>query len=101
MGLQGSSQACWSSTPPTEQSPFVHSLRRQPVFDRRSLNRRCRMALDGSALAVRLRQQEPQLADTDALELATAIQRGALVLFTDQPTLAQTDPHPVPSSVGF
>ena len=178
IGLQGSGQGCWSSTPaPAEPSSFVQPLRRQPAFDLRSLNRGCRVALDGSALvaflrdgessqsfvgplirgiaegywqgvmstvslmrvlegplacgdeqlaqryastfanggpwelvapdraitvaAVRLRQQEPQLNDTNALELATAIHRGALVLVTDNPTLAQTGQHPVLSSLRF
>ena len=49
--------------------------------------------------AVRLRRQEPQLDDTSAIELATAIQAGAAVLVTDHPALAQTGQHPVLSAL--
>lgn len=52
-----------------------------------------------TAAAVRLRRQEPQLDDTSALELATAIQAGATVLVTDHPALAQTGQHPVLSAL--
>ena len=49
--------------------------------------------------AARLRQQQPHLTDTSAVELATAIHSGAAVLVTDEPTLAQTDQHPVLSAL--
>lgn len=52
-----------------------------------------------AAAAVRLRRQEPQLDDSAAIELATAIQAGAAVLVTDHPALAQTGLHPVLSSL--
>ena len=52
-----------------------------------------------AAAAVRLRRQEPQLDDTCAIELATAIQAGAAVLVTDHPSLAQTGQHPVLSAL--
>ena len=51
------------------------------------------------AAAVRLRRQEPQLDDSAAIELATAIQAGAAVLVTDHPALAQTGQHPVLSAL--
>lgn len=56
---------------------------------------------DGSivAAAARLRQQEPQLPESSAIELATAIQAGAAVLVSDQPALAQTAQHPVLSAL--
>jgi prevent-host-death family protein len=52
-----------------------------------------------AAAAVRLRRQEPQLDDSCAIELATAIQSGAVVLVTDHPALAQTELHPVLSAL--
>jgi hypothetical protein len=52
-----------------------------------------------AAAAVRLRRQEPQLDDSAAIELATAIQTGAAVLVTDHPALAQTGQHPVLSAL--
>ena len=52
-----------------------------------------------AAAAVRLRRQEPQLDDSAAIELATAIQAGAAVLVTDHPALAQTGQHPVLSAL--
>ena len=52
-----------------------------------------------AAAAVRLRRQEPQLDDSAAIELATAIQAGAAVLVTDHPALAQTGLHPVLSAL--
>jgi antitoxin (DNA-binding transcriptional repressor) of toxin-antitoxin stability system len=52
-----------------------------------------------AAAAVRLRRQEPQLDDSCAIELATAIQSGAVVLVTDHPALAQTGLHPVLSAL--
>jgi antitoxin (DNA-binding transcriptional repressor) of toxin-antitoxin stability system len=52
-----------------------------------------------AAAAVRLRRQEPQLDDSAAIELATAIQADAAVLVTDHPTLAQTGHHPVLSAL--
>ena len=52
-----------------------------------------------AAAAVRLRRQEPQLDDSCAIELATAIQSGAVVLVTDHPALAQTALHPVLSAL--
>jgi hypothetical protein len=51
------------------------------------------------AAAARLRQQEPQLPESSAIELATAIQAGAAVLVSDQPALAQTAQHPVLSAL--
>jgi antitoxin (DNA-binding transcriptional repressor) of toxin-antitoxin stability system/predicted nucleic acid-binding protein len=51
------------------------------------------------AAAARLRQQEPQLSESSAIELATAIQAGAAVLVSDQPALAQTAQHPVLSAL--
>ncbi|MCP9911820.1 type II toxin-antitoxin system Phd/YefM family antitoxin [Cyanobium sp. BA20m-14] len=52
-----------------------------------------------AAAAVRLRRQEPQLDDSAAIELATAIQADAAVLVTDHPALAQTGLHPVLSAM--
>jgi len=52
-----------------------------------------------AAAAVRLRRQEPQLDDSAAIELATAIQADAVVLVTDHPALAQTGQHPVLSAL--
>ncbi len=52
-----------------------------------------------AAAAVRLRRQEPQLDDSAAIELATAIQAEATVLVTDHPALAQTGQHPVLSAL--
>ena len=52
-----------------------------------------------TAAAARLRQRQPQLTNTSAVELATAIHSGAAVLVTDEPTLAQTDQHPVLSAL--
>ena len=52
-----------------------------------------------AAAAVRLRRQEPQLDDSAAIELATAIQADAAVLVTDHPALAQTGQHPVLSAL--
>lgn len=52
-----------------------------------------------AAAAVRLRRQEPQLDDSAAIELATAIQAEAAVLVTDHPALAQTGQHPVLSAL--
>jgi hypothetical protein len=52
-----------------------------------------------AAAAVRLLRQEPQLDDSAAIELATAIQADAAVLVTDHPTLAQTGHHPVLSAL--
>ena len=52
-----------------------------------------------AAAAVRLRRQEPQLDDSCAIELATAIHSGAVVLVTDHPALAQTELHPVLSAL--
>ena len=52
-----------------------------------------------AAAAVRLRRQEPQLDDSCAIELATAIKSGAVVLVTDHPALAQTQLHPVLSAL--
>jgi antitoxin (DNA-binding transcriptional repressor) of toxin-antitoxin stability system/PIN domain nuclease of toxin-antitoxin system len=52
-----------------------------------------------AAAAVRLRRQEPQLDDSAAIELATAIQTEATVLVTDHPALAQTGQHPVLSAL--
>ena len=49
--------------------------------------------------AARLRQQEPQLPECSAIELATAIEAGAAVLVSDQPALAQTGQHPVISAL--
>ena len=49
--------------------------------------------------AARLQQQEPQLDNTCALELATAITAQAAVLVTDHPALAQTAQHPVLSAL--
>jgi hypothetical protein len=49
--------------------------------------------------ATRLQRQEPQLDDTRALELATAIATDATVLVTDHPSLAQTGQHPVLSAL--
>jgi prevent-host-death family protein len=54
-----------------------------------------------AAAAVRLRRQEPQLDDSTAIELATAIQADAAVLVTDHPALAQTGQHPVLSALRF
>ena len=51
--------------------------------------------------ATRLQRQEPQLDDTRALELATAIATDATVLVTDHPALAQTGQHPVLSALRF
>ena len=51
--------------------------------------------------ASRLQRQEPQLDDTRALELATAIAAEAAVLVTDHPALAQTAQHPVLSALRF
>jgi antitoxin (DNA-binding transcriptional repressor) of toxin-antitoxin stability system len=51
--------------------------------------------------ATRLQRQEPQLDDTRALELATAIATDATVLVTDHPALAQTGQHPVLSAPRF
>lgn len=51
------------------------------------------------AAAVRLRRQEPQLDDTAAIELATAIQAEAAVLVTDHAALAHTGQHPVFSAL--
>ncbi len=52
-----------------------------------------------TAAAARLRRRQPQLTNTSAVELATAIHSGAAVLVTDEPTLAQTDQHPVLSAL--
>ena len=52
-----------------------------------------------AAAAVRLRRQEPQLDDSAAIELATAIQADAAVLVTDHPALAQTGQQPVLSAL--
>jgi antitoxin (DNA-binding transcriptional repressor) of toxin-antitoxin stability system/PIN domain nuclease of toxin-antitoxin system len=49
--------------------------------------------------ATRLQRQEPQLDDTRAIELATAIATEATVLVTDHPALAQTGQHPVLSAL--
>lgn len=54
-----------------------------------------------AAAAVRLRRQEPQLDDSAAIELATAIQADAAVLVTDHPALAQTGLHPVLSALSL
>lgn len=51
------------------------------------------------AAAARLRRQEPQLDDSAAIELATAIQADAALLVTDHPALAQTAQHPVLSAL--
>jgi len=52
-----------------------------------------------TAAAARLRQQEPALDNTAAVELATAIHGGAVVLVTDEAKLAQTGQHPVLSAL--
>ena len=52
-----------------------------------------------AAAAVRLRRQEPQLDDSAAIELATAIQADAAILVTNHPALAQTGQHPVLSAL--
>lgn len=52
-----------------------------------------------AAAAARLRRQEPQLDDSAAIELATAIQADAAILVTDHPALAQTGLHPVLSAL--
>ena len=52
-----------------------------------------------AAAAARLRRQEPQLDDSAAIELATAIQADAAILITNHPALAQTGQHPVLSAL--
>ena len=52
-----------------------------------------------AAAAARLRRREPQLDDSAAIELATAIQADAAVLITNHPALAQTGQHPVLSAL--
>jgi antitoxin (DNA-binding transcriptional repressor) of toxin-antitoxin stability system len=52
-----------------------------------------------AAAAARLRHREPQLDDSAAIELATAIQADAAVLITNHPALAQTGHHPVLSAL--
>ena len=52
-----------------------------------------------TAAAARLRHREPALDHTGAVELATAIHAGAMVLVTDAAPLAQTGQHPVLSAL--